>query len=100
MQRLLDALAFALATTGIVAILSMSVLRVVAGSRLRRSRPGRLEARLVRLRIHWPAAPIECRPESLPGPALPPSLEAPGGVPQQPDRLVGNAIRPGGPLLD
>jgi hypothetical protein len=51
MHGLLDGLAFALAALGIVAILSMSVLRVVAGSRLRRRRPPPLEAQMILLRV-------------------------------------------------
>jgi hypothetical protein len=51
MQGLLDALAFALAALGVVVILSMSVLRLIAGSRLRRNRPRPFAARLIRLRV-------------------------------------------------
>jgi hypothetical protein len=51
MQGLLSALAFVLASLGIFAILVMSFLRVLAGSRLRRRQPRAFEMGLIRVRL-------------------------------------------------
>jgi hypothetical protein len=51
MQGLLSGLAFVLASLGIFAILVMSFLRVLAGSRLRRRQLRAFEMGLIRVRI-------------------------------------------------